>query len=170
MIAVAIAACLSFMSSSMMLVYLSISYIQAKWARNVLEKNHQVVILIFNLFLGDFLQSVGFGLNCLWLAQNKFVVGRLCFVQGTLIQIGDLASSSFVVSIALHTFARIYLRRVLGRGLFVSCILFIWLGSLFTGIGLPWIARIHSPLPGHYFSLAGSWCWINPELVKARLL
>lgn len=170
MIAVSVAACLSCVSCTSMLIYLTILHNKVDQIRLAIGSRHQIVLLLFNLLLGDLLQSFGFGLNCVWLAQNRFFVDSACIVQGTFIQIGDIASSSFVVSIAIHTFARVYLARSIASGLFLSWMIFIWLFSIFTGIGVPYIVISHSKALGDYYGLAGAWCWIRPDRVTERFL
>lgn len=170
MMAVAISASLSIAASSSMLIYLTTSYTRSKQIKYIFCKQHQMVTLLFNLFLGDLVQSIGFAFNYTWLARSRFLPNEFCVIQGTLVQIGDLASSGFVVSIALHTFARVYLNKVFDKNLFLSWIILVWLFSGFTGLGLPYILRSYSPSVGKYFGLAGVWCWIKSDLIIARMM
>lgn len=127
MIPVTIAASLSFLSTSFLLAYLSATFIRSKRMRRSFSPQYQSIFLIFNLLLGDLLQSTGFGIDFLWLVQHKVLLNALCETQGTLIQIGDIASSSFVTTIAVHSFACLVMRKEVCKAYF-----FAW-GSVCMG-------------------------------------
>lgn len=66
---------------------------------------NQFVVLLCNLLLADMHQSVGFFLNVIWVAQDGILVRTsACWTQGFFISNGDLASSCFITTIALHTY------------------------------------------------------------------
>lgn len=169
MIPVTIAASLSFLSTSFLLCYLSATFIRSKRMRRSFSPQYQSNLLIFNLLLGDLLQSTGFGIDFLWLVQRKVLLNALCEVQGTLIQIGDIASSSFVTTIAVHSFACLVMRKQVGKAYFFAWVGFVWFLSVFTGIGMPTIFKAYWNKSEYYWTLAGSWCWIREDYTRERL-
>jgi hypothetical protein len=78
--AVAIFGFLSFFASLGLLMLLT--WRIASWTRKTRAPN-QFVILIYNLVLADFQQSLAFLLNARWLAENGVLVGTsTCWAQG----------------------------------------------------------------------------------------
>lgn len=68
-------------------------------------KPNQFVILIYNLLLADMHQAMAFFLNAAWISRNEITVGAgPCWVQGWYVSTGDLASSCFIMAIAVHTY------------------------------------------------------------------
>ena len=68
-------------------------------------KPNQFVILIYNLLLADMHQAMAFFLNAAWISKNEISVGTgPCWVQGWYVSTGDLASSCFIMAIAIHTY------------------------------------------------------------------
>lgn len=66
---------------------------------------NQFVVLFHSLLLADFHQAIAFFLNAVWVAKDGISVGSpACWAQGLFISNGDLASSCFIFSIALHTY------------------------------------------------------------------
>lgn len=66
---------------------------------------NQFVVLFHSLLLADFHQAIAFFLNVVWVARDGISVGSpACWAQGLFISNGDLASSCFIFSIALHTY------------------------------------------------------------------
>lgn len=66
---------------------------------------NQFVVLLYNLLLADMHQAMAFFLNVVWVAKDGiFVRTSECWTQGLFISNGDLASSCFIATIALHTY------------------------------------------------------------------
>lgn len=66
---------------------------------------NQFVVLLYNLLLADMHQAMAFFLNVVWIAKDGiFVRTSECWTQGLFISNGDLASSCFIATIALHTY------------------------------------------------------------------
>lgn len=66
---------------------------------------NQFVVLFHSLLLADFHQAIAFFLNAVWVAKDGITVGSpACWAQGLFISNGDLASSCFIFTIALHTY------------------------------------------------------------------
>ena len=66
---------------------------------------NQFLVLLFNLLIADVHQSLAFLLNGVWLSSDGIMVGTsTCWAQGWLISTGDLASSCFILLIAIHTY------------------------------------------------------------------
>lgn len=121
--------------------------------RKAFSPQYQNVILIFNLLLGDFVQSIGFGLDSVWLLRLKVVLGPVCDIQGTLIQTGDMVGSLFVMSIAVHTFTYLVLRKSVSKTVFCLWVTLLWAISLMTGIGLPLIFNAYQVRGDFYWTL-----------------
>lgn len=68
-------------------------------------KPNQFVILIYNLLLADMHQAMAFFLNATWVSRKEITVGAgPCWAQGWFVSTGDLASSCFIMAIAVHTY------------------------------------------------------------------
>lgn len=66
---------------------------------------NQFVVLLYNLLLADMHQAIAFFLNVVWVARDGiYVRTSACWTQGLFISNGDLASSCFIATIALHTY------------------------------------------------------------------
>lgn len=64
-----------------------------------LAKN-QVLLLMFNLIIADFQQSLAFVISFYWLHRNEIVSSHpMCQAQGWFLQIGDVSSGFWVVRI-----------------------------------------------------------------------
>lgn len=73
--------------------------------KEILPAPNQFVVLLYNLLLADMHQAVAFFFNVVWVARDGiFVRTNACFTQGLFISNGDLASSCFIATIALHTY------------------------------------------------------------------
>lgn len=71
-------------------------------------KPNQFLILIYNLLLADCHQAASFLLNAVWVGKNGIEVRTsTCQAQAWLVQIGDVASSLFIMAIAVHTYLAI---------------------------------------------------------------
>ncbi|KAI0841144.1 G protein-coupled glucose receptor regulating Gpa2-domain-containing protein [Hypoxylon sp. FL0890] len=125
---------------------------------------NQSVVLIYQLILADFMQSLGFLISFHWAAEQKIIgPNGTCFVQGWMIQIGDVSSAFFVLAIAIHTTYQVILSRTLSYRTFICCVLGVWgisvtLTSLAPIVGGRWV-----------FQRAGVWCWIRSDLEGLRL-
>jgi hypothetical protein len=73
-----------------------------------LRHPNQFLVLVYNLFLADIHQAGAFLLNAVWINYDGIYVGTgTCFAQGWLVSTGDLASSCFILLIAIHTYASV---------------------------------------------------------------
>ena len=125
---------------------------------------NQIFVLIYNLLLADFQQALSFLIAFHWLSEDKLVgPTNACFAQGWLIQIGDVSSGLWVLSIGVHTFTNLVLQRPIPMPAFIAWVVAVWIFCLFlTAIG-PIIHR------NDFFVPAGAWVGFhfNP-LSKAR--
>ncbi|CAL3970186.1 unnamed protein product [Diplocarpon coronariae] len=126
--------------------------------------SNQIFVLIYNLLLADFQQALSFIISFYWISQNKLEgPSNVCFLQGWLIQIGDVSSGIWVLAIAVHTLFNLVYQRTLRHRDFVIAVVLLWAFSLFlTVIG---------PILSHddFFVPAGAWCWINEKHEAERL-
>jgi hypothetical protein len=151
---------LSFSLSAMLLFRLAY-----KFARGTSKtRRNQFLILIFNLILADFQQSIAFMLNVEWLYRNAITVGTsTCWAQGWFVSTGDLSSGLFTLAIALHSYADIVHDFRLSHRMFMSVIASLWAFNYLLAIAS---VALH---PTDVFVRAGAWCWINNKYAPERL-
>lgn len=88
---------------------------------------NQYIILIYNLLIADFQQSLAFLLSLRWLSiDSMHAPSAVCFLQGWWLQVGDPSSGLFVLAIAVHTFVTVLVGRKLPHGWFVACVVGLW--------------------------------------------
>ena len=116
-------------------------------------------MLIYQLILADLFQALGFVISFYWASQRRIEgPSSVCFAQGWLIQLGDVASGLFVLSVALHTCYQVTLSRSLRHGRFVAGVCGVWAFSVLLTVLAP-------GLGGRYvFLRAGSWVKRPPSL------
>ncbi|PBP22162.1 integral membrane protein [Diplocarpon rosae] len=126
--------------------------------------SNQVFILIYNLLLADFQQALSFIISFYWISQNKLEgPSTACFIQGWLIQIGDVSSGLWVLAIATHTFFGLVYQRTLRHREFVAAVVLLWTFSLLLTVIGPIFSK------DEFFVPAGAWCWINEKHEAERL-
>lgn len=156
MIAMGLVGVLSTTSTLALLIF--IGYRMIYWRRFYDQPlaTNQIFILIFNLLLADFQQALSFLIAFYWLHHDKLVgPSNICFAQGWLIQIGDLSSGIWVLSIAVHTFTGLVLQKTIPFRAFVGGVLAIWMFCLIlTAIG----PIMHNTA---FFVPAG--VWVSPQ-------
>ncbi|KAH9907810.1 G protein-coupled glucose receptor regulating Gpa2-domain-containing protein [Xylariomycetidae sp. FL2044] len=125
---------------------------------------NQSIVLIYQLILADFLQSLGFIISFHWVADRNIVgPSGECFAQGMLIQLGDVASGFFVLAIAVHTTYQVVLSRSLSHTAFVWSICGVWGAAVL-------LCSLAPVVGGRYvFMRAGVWCWIRSNREDLRL-
>lgn len=131
---------------------------------------NQFLILIFNLLLADMHQGVAFFTNAEWLRYNEIRVGTpICFAQGLFVSLGDLASSCFITTIAVHTYLSIVRRYTIRHRTLYMILVAIWL--FIYGISLiPVAATRNGADHGGFFVRAGAWCWMNNQYSILRFV
>ncbi|KAH8658024.1 G protein-coupled glucose receptor regulating Gpa2-domain-containing protein [Xylariales sp. PMI_506] len=165
LIAIGCLASLSVLLTSSLLAFITWRMIVWRSHYTSFIGRNQSIVLIYQLILADFLQSLGFVVSFHW-ASNREIIGPdgVCFAQGWLIQLGDVASGFFVLSIAVHTTFQLVFSHRLTYKTFIACILGVWtLAMLLTSL---------APIIGgrYIFLNAGIWCWISSEHDNLRLL
>ncbi|KAK7413479.1 hypothetical protein QQX98_007627 [Neonectria punicea] len=131
---------------------------------------NQFLVLIVNLLLADMHQGVAFFLNAEWLRKDAVVVGTpTCFTQGLFVSLGDLSSSMFITSIAIHTYMSVVKRRRIKQNVLYIAIGFVWI-FVYAISFIPIAATRGGAEYGGFFVRAGSWCWMNREYENLRLL
>ncbi|KAI0011644.1 G protein-coupled glucose receptor regulating Gpa2-domain-containing protein [Xylariaceae sp. FL0662B] len=164
LMAIGILASLSLLFTSGLLAFITWRMINWKSHYTSAVSRNQFILLIYQLLLADFLQSLGFLISLHWVAERQIVgPSGTCFAQGWLIQIGDVASGFFVLTIALHTTYHVILSKTLSYRTFLFCVIGIWGFALCLTALVPIIA-------GRWvFQTAGNWCWISAEHEGLRL-
>jgi hypothetical protein len=183
LLAIGTMASLSMILTSTLLIFITWRMFAWKSYYTTFVGRNQCVVLIYQLILADFIQSLGFIISFHWTSERRIIgPDGACFAQGWLVQMGDVASAFFVLAIALHTSSQVVLRKALSHRTFLLAILGIWLISLLLTIMAPIVG-------GRYvFQLAGSWvsvalprhfrylaanistkCWISAEHADLRV-
>lgn len=118
---------------------------------------NQFIILIFNLLLADMHQGVAFFLNAEWLRRDEILVHTpTCFAQGLFVSTGDLASSLFITTIAIHTYLSVVKRLMPSHRFLYITIACIWV--FVYGISVvPILATKNGAHYGGFYVRAGSW-------------
>ena len=164
LIAVSIIAFLSFLATGGLLSFLTFRLIfwRANYKRYI--GYNQYIILIYNLILADFQQSLAFLICLKWIITNKIKSGTAgCFLQGLWLQIGDPGSGLFVLAIAFHTFLLVVFSRKMSYRVFVAFVVGVWAFIVLIVI-IP--LSIHG---ADVYVPSGAWCWINEEYETLRL-
>lgn len=152
LIPVALFAMMSLISVFMLLAF--ITYRLISWRKHYKEYvgYNQYVILIYNLLLADFQQSIAFTITFHWLRLEKIVAPTVpCFIQGWFLHIGDVSSGFFVLAIAIHTWLGVVKGYRMPYRWFVTSICAIWAAALFLTILGP---AMHG---NRFFARAGGW-------------
>lgn len=150
---------------------------------------NQFVVLLYNLLLADMHQAVAFFLNVVWVAKDGiFVRTTACWTQGLFISNGDLASSCFIATIALHTYLTIVRGYRPPEWILNSWIVGMWVfiyGMTIAGIASTnngredggyyvrasaWVCDVRPLTKRKYMLTSREKCWINESYDNLRLI
>ncbi|TVY44157.1 hypothetical protein LSUB1_G001690 [Lachnellula subtilissima] len=164
LVAVSTFGLLSFFCSTSLFLYLTWRLIS--WHRSSVVKvpTNQFLFLIYNLLFADIQQALAFLLNITALRNNAILVNTpTCFAQGWFVSTGDLASSVFILTIAIHTFFSVVKDYKLPSRTFYCIVVADW-------VFIYLMAAIGPIMHGKDFYVrAQAWCWINDEFSAERL-
>ncbi|KAK4181544.1 hypothetical protein QBC36DRAFT_227364 [Triangularia setosa] len=136
------------------------------WSRIKANPPNQFLVLIYNLLLADIMQAMGYFMSAQWLSLDGIFAGHpVCWAQGWFFLTGNLASSLFITTIAVHNYLGVVKRFRPPYHIFYLVIIGLW--SFVYGIAL--LGIIISRGSTHFYSRAGEWCWINYEYQPLRL-
>ncbi|KAH8679693.1 G protein-coupled glucose receptor regulating Gpa2-domain-containing protein [Tricladium varicosporioides] len=162
MVAMGILGLLSAVSTLSLILF--ITYRMLFWRRyyeQPVAKN-QVLLLLYNLLLADFQQSMSFVISFYWVSQNKLVgPSRMCFLQAWLIHIGDVSSGLWVFSIGIHTLVSVVFRKKVPTSVFITWAVAIWAFCIAITAAGP--IKIHN-----IFIPTAAWCWIDSKYLWER--
>ncbi|KAJ5607137.1 hypothetical protein N7537_003756 [Penicillium hordei] len=164
LIAIAVMAFLSLIATSVLLGFITYRLVfwRGSYARYI--GYNQYIVLIYNLVLADFQQSLAFIICLRWILIDKIESGSAgCFLQGLWLQIGDPGSGLFVLAIAFHTFLLVVWGRKMPYKYFVCFVVGVW---AFVALMVVIPLAIHG---ANVFVPSGAWCWINDEFETTRL-
>ncbi|KAJ5975558.1 hypothetical protein N7481_009265 [Penicillium waksmanii] len=164
LIAISVMALLSFLATGTLLSFITYRLIFWKSSYTRYIGYNQYIILIYNLILADFQQSLAFLICLRWIVTDQIKSGTAgCFLQGLWLQIGDPGSGLFVLAIAFHTFLLVVWGRKMSYKVFVTFVCGVWAFiALIVIIPLAMYgADVYVP--------SGAWCWINEEHETVRL-
>ncbi|KZL81281.1 integral membrane protein [Colletotrichum incanum] len=130
---------------------------------------NQFLILLLNVLLADTLQSCAFFLDIIWLVEDKITDSSpACWAQGWFISTGDLASTAFIATIAVHTYLTLVRGIKISCKVFYSFISFLWFFVLLMSV-LGVIITNNGADAGGFYVRDITWCWINAEYEAMRL-
>ncbi|KAJ5280052.1 hypothetical protein N7478_005424 [Penicillium angulare] len=164
LIAIAVLASISLVSTFSLLCFFTYRFIfWKKYYRRYIGYN-QYVVLMYNLALADFIQSIAFIVSIRWITGNSIhAEDPACFLQGIWLQIGDPMSGMFVLAIALHTFMHVSLGRQISHRVFVSVVVGLWVFGVILVV-------IPIGIHGRYVWMPSvAWCWMTTEHPTLRL-
>lgn len=164
LIAVAVMAFLSLLATAALLCFITwrLIFWRSNYQRYI--GYNQYIILIYNLVLADFQQSLGFLISLKYIIENKVKAGTAaCFLQGLWLQVGDPGSGLFVLAIAFHTFLLVVWGRKMSYKVFVTFVCGVW---AFVAVIVIIPLAIHG---AEVYVPAGAWCWINEDYETERL-
>lgn len=131
---------------------------------------NQFLVLIYNLLLADMHQSMAFLLNATWLRRDGVVVGTsTCFAQGFFVSTGDLSSSMFITTIAVHTYLSVVRRRRPCQRLLYLIVVANWLFVYLISL-VPIAATRNGYNVGGFFVRAGAWVSSPVKLLTDSML
>lgn len=165
---VTVAACISFVTTVALIIYLSHLGVLALRTKERVPQHFYSLFLVFNLLIGNAIESLAFSLDLVYLIMDEVSLGPMCTAQGMILQVGDMLGSAFTTAIALQTFCILIFRKNTSKRVFYGLILFVWFFSIFLGAPMPAIDSHFKP-GLQYYTLAGAWCWISPFLTRERL-
>jgi hypothetical protein len=143
---------LSFFFSTSLFTYLTYHLLRWRFRSTSYMPINQFLLLIYNLLLADIQQALAFSLNIMALSRDAIDVNTsTCWAQGWFVSTGDLASSVFILAIAIHTFMAIVMDYKPPGWALYSAIGFCWVfvyGTAIIG------ARMH---PEDIYVRAGAW-------------
>ena len=123
---------------------------------------NQFLILIFNLLLADMHQGLAFMLNVEWLRYDLIRVGTpTCFAQGFFVSTGDLASSCFITTIAVHTYLSVVQRYTIPHRVLYLAIVSVWV-FVYVISSIPIATTQNGAEHGGFFVRAGAWVSLSP--------
>ncbi|KAJ5624336.1 hypothetical protein N7510_000645 [Penicillium lagena] len=165
LIAVSFMAFLSFLATISLLAFITFRLVFWKSYFQRYIGYNQYIILIYNLVLADFIQSVGFLICLKWIITDKIKSGTAaCFLQGFFLQIANPGSGLFVLAIAFHTFLLVVWGIKMPYKFFVAFVCGIWAFVVIIIMIIP--LAIHG---ADIFVPSGAWCWINEDFENIRL-
>lgn len=128
LIAVSVLAVISLIATFGLLSFITYRFIfWQKYYKRSLTTN-QYIVLIYNLILADFLQSLGFVLCICWVSEDAIKTGSAaCVLQGLLVQAGDPGSGLFVLTIAAHTFLLVTSGKLVPHRWFAVGVVGVWM-------------------------------------------
>ncbi|KXG47237.1 GPCR, rhodopsin-like superfamily protein [Penicillium griseofulvum] len=164
LIAISIMALMSLIATSALLGFITYRLVFWRGSYTRYIGYNQYIILIYNLVLADFIQSLAFILCLQWILTDKIESGNVaCFLQGLWLQIGDPSSGLFVFAIAIHTFLLVVWGRKMSYKFFVCFVVGVWVFVVLIVI---------IPIGMHgagIFVPSGAWCWISEDYETTRL-
>lgn len=164
LIAVAALAFLSFLATASLLCFITYRLVFWRVSYKRYIGYNQYIILIYNLVLADFQQSLAYLLCLRWIITNEIKSGTsTCFLQGLWLQVGNPGSGLSVLAIAFHTFLLVALGRKMSYTVFVAFICGVW-GFVVVIAIIP--VGIHG---SDVFVPSDGWCWINQDYENMRL-
>ncbi|KAM0750853.1 hypothetical protein T439DRAFT_241258 [Meredithblackwellia eburnea MCA 4105] len=179
MVAVTIAALISFLSISLLMALcLELLYKHYRTSSSEQPKGGESRAIRFltsdyflatsNMMLGDLIQSCGFSLNIMWITRGKIptTTSTSCKIQSILIQVGDTTTAFGSLLIGIQITQILAFGHQMSRSTLLLCFLLQWVCvGLLASIGPAFMQTPGRP----FYGWSGGWCWITQEYQTMRL-
>ncbi|CAI7619501.1 unnamed protein product [Penicillium bialowiezense] len=150
LIAIAVMALLSLIATASLLGFITFRLVFWRGSYSRYIGYNQYIVLIYNLVLADFQQSLAFIICLRWIFTDKIKSGSVgCFLQGLWLQIGDPGS--------------VVWGRKMSHKVFVCFVCGVW---AFVALMVIIPLALHG---GDVFVPSGAWCWISEDYETTRL-
>ncbi|TEA16709.1 hypothetical protein C8034_v011853 [Colletotrichum sidae] len=147
----------------------SAQYFGGRPGRRARRTPNQALVLVLNVLAADLLQACAFFLDIVWLVEDRITdVSPACWAQGWFISTGDLASTTFIAAIAVHTYFTLVRGCKISNRVFYGSISFMWFFVLLMSILGVIITNDGADVGGFYVRDV-TWCWINDEYGSMRI-
>lgn len=131
---------------------------------------NQFLILIYNLMIADMHQAGAFLLSARWVAADGIIVSRpTCFVQGFFDSNGDLSSSLFITTIAIHTYLSVLKDYRPSQRVLYSILAGIWIFTYSMSL-IPMLVTKNGMGHGGYYVRSGPWVSHSHKTVTPKTI
>jgi hypothetical protein len=120
------------------------------------------------MLLATLIFTIGFMLSIVWAVKGKITVGMSCSVQAGLKQFGNVSTAFWVLALAVHTFAVVFLQLKVPNWVFAIVIINGWLLS--AGITAAGPLFFTTEEMGPWYGISEQWCWTLDSYLMPRFV
>lgn len=118
-----------------------------------------------SLLFADIIQATGSFMNIRWVNATRITSGGFCTAQGSIKNVGNVASAVWTLVIAGHVFNLLFLRMAQKKYVALAVAIATW--SFIGAVAIFGPAVLEKS--GPFFGIAGYWCWITEQYPGARV-